>query len=291
MKNAILFTQTIFLDEVATLSMETQQGASVRVLTCGGQSPCHVVGDIHGQYYDLIALLDRFDTGIEPLLFLGDYVDRGYFGCEVVLYLFALKLAAPKVSVCTHIRTRALSFVAQRYYFLRGNHECRALTELYNFKKECTWKYGAALYAEIMLAFDALPLACVVTNQLNEVRVAYAAPSPPSPRFQRFFCVHGGISPYLMSLDEDVAVIDRFCEIPTDGPICDMVWSDPSRKADDESQVGACPSSHVRTDASCAHCRRTGWSSAGTRTTSAKSAGLSGGECSNRFWQRTSWRP
>lgn len=59
--------------------------------------PCTVIGDIHGQYYDLLTLLDKTGATEKALgpgnfLFLGDYVDRGVLGLEVVVLLLCLKV-------------------------------------------------------------------------------------------------------------------------------------------------------------------------------------------------------
>ena len=82
---------------------------------------CYIFGDIHGQIYDLIPQLDNLgEPDTDKWVFLGDYVDRGAYGPEVVVYLTALKLKYPKNVV-----------------LLRGNHETREMTESFNFRKQC----------------------------------------------------------------------------------------------------------------------------------------------------------
>lgn len=46
------------------------------------------------------------------------------------------------------------------------------------------------------------------------------------------FCVHGGLSPSIHHIDQ-VKVIDRFREIPYEGPMADLVWSDPDPEKED----------------------------------------------------------
>ena len=154
------------------------------------KDPITVVGDIHGQFYDMLKLPD---IGGNPdntkYLFLGDYVDRGSFSIEVVLLLFAIKISRPST-----------------VFLLRGNHECRHMTTFFNFRQECIYKYDLEVYDRIMECFDALPVAALLNN--------------------RFLALHGGISPELRTLD-DLNRIERFVEPPKEGLYCDILWSDP----------------------------------------------------------------
>lgn len=43
--------------------------------------PVVIVGDVHGQYYDICNMLNKVSSmGSNNFLFLGDYVDRGIYG-------------------------------------------------------------------------------------------------------------------------------------------------------------------------------------------------------------------
>jgi len=159
------------------------------------QSDIHVVGDIHGQFFDLLNIVKITNFPTEEgsqLLFLGDYVDRGKFSCEVILYLLALKVTYPK-----------------RVWMLRGNHECRRISSYFGFKEECKLKYGMAIYHQFIQCFEALPLCAVIHADYGNV-----------------LALHGGISPQIKTL-EDIQNLDRFVEPQQSGALCDILWADP----------------------------------------------------------------
>eukprot|EP00051_Salpingoeca_urceolata_P032616 m.16544 g.16544 ORF g.16544 m.16544 type:complete len:317 (-) comp5277_c0_seq1:343-1293(-) len=162
-------------------------------------SPVTICGDIHGQFYDLMELFKvGKDCPSTNYLFLGDFVDRGFFSVETFLLLLALKVRYP-----------------DRITLVRGNHESRQITQHYGFYDECLRKYGSAHVWHLCTdIFDYLSLSAMVDNEV--------------------FCVHGGLSPVITSIDQ-VRTITRKVEVPHDGPMCDLLWSDPN---DDETSVG-----------------------------------------------------
>jgi serine/threonine-protein phosphatase 6 catalytic subunit len=154
-------------------------------------APVIICGDIHGQIYDLIELFKKGgEIPNSRYVFMGDYVDRGYNGVEVLELLLALKVKYPE-----HIT------------LLRGNHESRQICFAYGFYEEITRKYGNANAWEYFTdLFDYLPLAALVEGKI--------------------FCVHGGLSPYISTVDQ-IRLINRKMEIPREGVFCDLMWSDP----------------------------------------------------------------
>lgn len=155
------------------------------------KAPVTIVGDVHGQYHDLLEMFQI--AGPCPstnFLFLGDYVDRGFFSVETVLTIIAIKVRFP-----------------DRITLIRGNHESRQITQVYGFYDECLRKYGSPrVWQYVTDLFDFLPLAAIVQDKL--------------------FCTHAGLSPSLDTL-ESIRALSRFEEVPHEGPMCDLLWSDP----------------------------------------------------------------
>ncbi|KAG7287925.1 hypothetical protein NEMBOFW57_007443 [Staphylotrichum longicolle] len=255
-------------------------------------APVTICGDIHGQFHDLMELFrvggDVPDTNY---LFMGDFVDRGFYSLETFLLLLCLKVRYP-----------------DRMTLIRGNHESRQITTVYGFYDECLRKYGSAnVWRYCCDVFDYLALGAIVLGASNTLPSASGQPVSPLSgdeveievhnsdgqvisRFLRqqkdsgrinttlpngtaatlpnglttppttsssssptappnltgppgsgasassagslgnpagaVLCVHGGLSPLIDKVDK-IRLLDRKQEVPHEGAMCDLLWSDP----------------------------------------------------------------
>jgi serine/threonine-protein phosphatase 4 catalytic subunit len=125
-------------------------------------TPVSVCGDVHGQLYDLLELFKiTGDIDNTRYIFLGDYVDRGLHSVECFTLLLLYKLRYGPKRNSNGPSLYLLSF-PDRITLIRGNHECRQITQVYGFYDECVQKYGSAsIWRLCCQVFDYLPLAAV----------------------------------------------------------------------------------------------------------------------------------
>lgn len=154
------------------------------------EAPIKICGDIHGQFTDLLRLFEY--GGFPPTanyLFLGDYVDRGKQSIETICLLLAYKIQYP-----------------ENFFILRGNHESAGINRIYGFYDECKRRYSIKLWKVFSDVFNCLPAAALIDEKI--------------------LCMHGGLSPELKSMHQ-IAEIERPCDVPDMGLLCDLLWSDP----------------------------------------------------------------
>lgn len=157
------------------------------------EAPIKICGDIHGQFYDLLRLFEY--GGFPPdanYLFLGDYVDRGKQSLETICLLLAYKIKYP-----------------ENFFLLRGNHECASINRIYGFYDECKRRYSVKLWKTFIDCFNCLPVAAIIDEKI--------------------FCMHGGLSPELNNM-EQIRKITRPTDVPDNGLLCDLLWSDPEKE-------------------------------------------------------------
>jgi diadenosine tetraphosphatase ApaH/serine/threonine PP2A family protein phosphatase len=176
------------VQEVCRLSAELLQRED-NVLRVS--SPFSLCGDVHGDFENLLEIFDIF--GLPPegrYLFLGDYVDRGERSIEAMLLLLCLKLRFPR-----------------DMYLIRGNHESTHMTITFGFYNEIMNRYqDFAIWRAFMEVFKCIPLGAVVDGRL--------------------LCVHGGLCPCFTNVQQ-LEFVNRFVELPLNGIILDVLWSDP----------------------------------------------------------------
>ncbi|CAG0920710.1 unnamed protein product [Notodromas monacha] len=170
------------------------------------RSPAYILGDIHGNFHDLTCFEKVFwhlGPTLTPanILFLGDYVDRGNMGVEVVAYLLSHKVAAP-----------------EKFFLLRGNHELRSVQKMFQFHDQCFSLFGPTLGPEVWeainSAFDAMPLAGLIDKKI--------------------LCLHGGIFPN----EYGGGLVDAINTIPVplsdpekESPLAwEIMWNDPAHE-------------------------------------------------------------
>ena len=158
------------------------------------EAPIKICGDVHGQYYDLLRL---FEYGGYPpesnYLFLGDYVDRGKQSLETICLLLAYKIKFP-----------------ENFFLTRGNHECASINRIYGFYDECKRRYSIKLWKIFTDCFNCLPVAAILDDKI--------------------ICMHGGLSSELENVDQ-IKKLVRPTDVPEQGLLCDLLWSDPDNEA------------------------------------------------------------
>nr|CUU98567.1 hypothetical transcript [Hymenolepis microstoma] len=160
------------------------------------QSPAYVMGDIHGQFYDLLRIFRQIGHTDDRFIFLGDYVDRGTQSLEVVMYLFVLKALYPN-----------------KYFLLRGNHEDLDMCIKYGFENEMKHRLqDYTCFYDIIDVFNVMPISALIDG--------------------RVFCVHGGISEEFLirdwgSIKIPFMPIPRPIDVSGFPFVRDLLWSDP----------------------------------------------------------------
>lgn len=198
-----LFKSEATLTELTINHLKLDSTADEVILN---SSKLTVVGDTHGQFYDVLNLFKKFGhvSDDHVYLFNGDFVDRGSWSCEVALYLYVLKILYPK-----------------SVFINRGNHETRDMNKTYGFTDECEHKYNKKIFECFTESFGALPLAALINRS--------------------YLCMHGGLFSDDKIKLQDIREYNRFpssgsTQPPREGIAMELLWTDP------QENIGRAPS-------------------------------------------------
>lgn len=192
------FTKSVCLKnaEISAICSASQQLLLSQPVLLDLLSPVQIVGDIHGQYTDLIRLFGMCGfPHASNYLFLGNYVHDGKQSLETILLLLCYKLKYP-----------------EHFFLLRGSHECAKTTREVGFYEECKRRCNLKIWKTFIETFNCLPIAAVVSGKI--------------------FCAHGGLSPRLWHIDE-IRKIARPTDVPDFGLLRDLLWSSPADMDED----------------------------------------------------------
>eukprot|EP00927_Polykrikos_kofoidii_P081483 TRINITY_DN7890_c0_g3_i1.p1 TRINITY_DN7890_c0_g3~~TRINITY_DN7890_c0_g3_i1.p1 ORF type:complete len:326 (+),score=52.40 TRINITY_DN7890_c0_g3_i1:190-1167(+) len=181
------------LDIVHTLCSKSSEIFMSQPMLLELDAPLSLLGDIHGQYRDLLRMFEicRFPPETN-YLFLGDYVDRGKQSLETICLLLAYKIRYP-----------------EHFFLLRGNHETPSISRIYGFYDECKRQYNVKLWKTFCHVFNCLPVCAIIED--------------------RIICMHGGLSEDMMHVELRTFLneVPRPADVPDSGILCDLLWSDP----------------------------------------------------------------
>eukprot|EP00759_Apiculatamorpha_spiralis_P031890 PhF_6_TR33620/c0_g1_i1/m.49100 len=194
--------------------------------------PAYILGDLHGSFRDLKKILSTtmpfHDLEFSPakLIFLGDYVDRGPHGLEVILTLFCLKIMFP-----------------EKVILLRGNHEDSDINgdmEQYgdaSFRSQMMvllgQERGTAAWNTINRVFTHLPLACIINKSIFACHGGVPRVNSTQKSESRYRELRDTSFPHfnkILPVESDPQRRCRLREIARD-----LLWSDP---CEDETKLG-----------------------------------------------------
>ncbi len=155
-----------------------------------------VIGDLHGDLGTLNKVLSKWEG---PMAFLGDYVDRGDRGLEVLTKVLELKVDNPR-----------------EIFLLRGNHESPIMNMEYGFVGELRQKVAEwrETYRAIVEVYVNMPMGIVLNGS--------------------YFLVHGGIPVDMLHIQRiSESIKTDMLETPEDPIALQMLWNDPTEMIDD----------------------------------------------------------
>lgn len=189
-------TLPVSMDGLMWLLRQAKEAVKNDKMLVSVNPPIHICGDIHGQYTDLLKMFKKlgFPSRNNRYLFLGDYVDRGRQSIEVISLLFCYKILYHNDVI-----------------LLRGNHETADVSRIYGFHDECKRRGSIKLWRSFIDVFNEMPVAATVGLHGHDPAI---------------LCMHGGLSPDLEDYKK-ISDIKRPTDIPDEGVLCDLLWSDP----------------------------------------------------------------